>query len=519
MKKRICLLLLLCLLLLTLTGCGDGDISSIASAPSPAPTVSPTPKPTPTPVPTPSPIGEEDYPRLLGELATKDMMEYFLQLFPDGNFEDGLTTVFIRNVIRSNMGTDYVYEWVADFLHSIESDDKENPSRYEYDITKLNGVLDVFTDKPVLEDPEEPNIHVEAGKVIVDGSRGYASGIQTTEITNAVASDKEILLEYTVVDESYGTKIYRKALFVKNAAGQYRLFEVSTFPSLVVDSGSCGNNLSWTLDESGLLTISGTGPMNDYAPYGVGFGPEVDGKTAAGMITPWSELINTYRATQIPVRRAVIEDGVTALGQGAFLRCDKMESITIPASVKTIGKTAFGGCSMLSVLVMPEGVTFLGNLAFIDCSSLKEVSLPASLTNIDPSAYSENVKTVKYAGSWTQWRNVTGAPPPENVIVAINDMPTPGPTPVPTPEPVAQLSAEEAYQIARERFDQIKAEQGWTFKDAMLYSDSPEDYGGALHYDFSLNIIGLNGMPTKSYANLKVNAVTGECYDINLSNF
>ena len=35
----------------------------------------------------------------------------------------------------------------------------------------------------------------------------------------------------------------------------------------IVDSGTCGENLTWTLDSDGKLTISGTGKMKDYDDY------------------------------------------------------------------------------------------------------------------------------------------------------------------------------------------------------------------------------------------------------------
>ena len=34
--------------------------------------------------------------------------------------------------------------------------------------------------------------------------------------------------------------------------------------ALADESGQCGENLTWTLTDSGAFTISGTGPMYDY---------------------------------------------------------------------------------------------------------------------------------------------------------------------------------------------------------------------------------------------------------------
>ena len=79
-----------------------------------------------------------------------------------------------------------------------------------------------------------------------------------------------------------------------------------TVHAQTAQSGSCGELVSWTLDENGVLTISGAGEMADYEPYDA----------------PW-----------YPVRKSVtsivIEDGVTAVGEYAFYHCTKATSVTL----------------------------------------------------------------------------------------------------------------------------------------------------------------------------------------------
>ena len=113
----------------------------------------------------------------------------------------------------------------------------------------------------------------------------------------------------------------------------------------IVDSGTCGASLTWTLDNAGTLTISGTGAMNDYIT----------------MDWPWG---------QSNVTKVVIEDGVTTIGRYAFYWCNNMTSVTIPASVTEIGDTAFYECTSLTSVTIPEGVTSIGSYAFFGCSSL-----------------------------------------------------------------------------------------------------------------------------------------------------
>ena len=117
-------------------------------------------------------------------------------------------------------------------------------------------------------------------------------------------------------------------------------------------SGICGENLTWTLDAAGTLTVSGTGAMKDYNYEGA----------------PWYQSRDSIKAV-------VVESGVTTIGGSAFDGCSSLSSITIPEGVTAIGYRAFSGCSSLSSITIPEGVTAIGGSAFSGCSSLKDVSI------------------------------------------------------------------------------------------------------------------------------------------------
>ncbi len=131
-------------------------------------------------------------------------------------------------------------------------------------------------------------------------------------------------------------------------------------------SGTCGDNLTWTLDtESGTLTISGTGAMTDYtSSYDV----------------PW---YYSHSST----KTVIIEDGVKSIGQSAFYGCSSLTSITIPNSVTSIGNSAFYGCSSLTSITIPNSVTTIGVYAFGSCSSLTSITIPNSVTSIGDGAF------------------------------------------------------------------------------------------------------------------------------------
>ena len=134
------------------------------------------------------------------------------------------------------------------------------------------------------------------------------------------------------------------------------------------------DNLTWTLDAKGTLTISGTGAMKDY--------------NAAENLSP------AYMNSD--VKKVVIEDGVTSIGELAFFKCSSLTNITIPDSVTCIEYAAFHGCSSLSSITIPNSVTSIGVYAFVICSSLTSITIPDGVTSIGYGAFSEcsSLKTI-----------------------------------------------------------------------------------------------------------------------------
>ncbi len=110
----------------------------------------------------------------------------------------------------------------------------------------------------------------------------------------------------------------------------------------IVASGTCGaddDNLTWTLNDEGLLTIRGKGEMKDFY-YGGNF---ADG-----------------------IKRVVIEDGVTSIGNSAFWRERSLTSVSIPDSVTSIADLAFANCSLTRIEI-PDSVVSIG-VSAIDSS-------------------------------------------------------------------------------------------------------------------------------------------------------
>ena len=123
-------------------------------------------------------------------------------------------------------------------------------------------------------------------------------------------------------------------------------------------------NLTWTLTADGTMTISGTGTMKNYS--------------------------NDSPATQKKdnIKKVVIEDGVTSIGDNAFYDCTGLTSIEIPSSVTSIGDCAFYNCTGLTSITIPDRVTSIGDSAFRNCTGLTSVTIPDSVTSIGDCAFS-----------------------------------------------------------------------------------------------------------------------------------
>lgn len=75
---------------------------------------------------------------------------------------------------------------------------------------------------------------------------------------------------------------------------------------------------------------------------------------------------------------------VTRIYEEAFHGCDKITSVTIPASIKTIDRFAFTSCSKLTEVKFEAGsqLESIGDRAFEHCSNLKSITIPKSVTSI-----------------------------------------------------------------------------------------------------------------------------------------
>ena len=129
------------------------------------------------------------------------------------------------------------------------------------------------------------------------------------------------------------------------------------------DSGTCGDNVTWALDANGILTISGTGAMDDYEGTGA---------------MPWWAHRDLIKAVEV-------EAGVTTIGDYAFsFLAAKSEDADTELDADDSGIDVGGGVvssrsnGIISVTI-PASVTAVGDYAFYNCANLKYVCYTACM--------------------------------------------------------------------------------------------------------------------------------------------
>ena len=79
------------------------------------------------------------------------------------------------------------------------------------------------------------------------------------------------------------------------------------------------------------------------------------------------------------VKTLIVSEGTEELCGYAFSTCYNLEKVTLPSSLKTVGKNAFAGCEALETIILPDGVESVSENAFDGCKNLKTISLGKNL--------------------------------------------------------------------------------------------------------------------------------------------
>ncbi len=147
--------------------------------------------------------------------------------------------------------------------------------------------------------------------------------------------------------------------------------------------GSCGTYMNWLFDSgNGTLYIYGRDTMTNYSSGGA----------------PWYNLTGS-------IKRIVVQEDITSIGDYAFYSCNRAEEISLPERISAIGKSAFRNCSALKELVIPTTVRKIGEYAFYN-SGLRSITLPSLTTLGSYALYNSYLTDVYYASTQSSWDNL-----------------------------------------------------------------------------------------------------------------
>ena len=152
---------------------------------------------------------------------------------------------------------------------------------------------------------------------------------------------------------------------------------------LIVKRTFLDSNISWTLSEDGVLTVSGTGAIKDFDPLK----PD-----------EWLKLKSGETVKEI-----VICEGITEIGNYAFYKCNKATEIRLPKSLKSVGDFAFMGCTKITDFEFKGNLNSIGKGAFYGCSAAKTFSLTKGVKSIGYDAFYGtgyyNIKDIRVNGA------------------------------------------------------------------------------------------------------------------------
>ena len=231
-----------------------------------------------------------------------------------------------------------------------------------------DGAVETYEPASEMQDPEGEAALIDEGSgegltEIIEGS-----GVEPAEIVGEPGEGLTGIIEET--DEESGTELIETE--PAPAGEEYVLADGDG-----ADSGTCGGSAFWTVEGS-VLTISGSGAMDDYEMY----------QNAA----PW-------RNWRESITKVTVEPGITKIGRAAFFGCTSVTEVNIPDSVTEIGQWALWSCSSLKSLKIPASVTSVGQNMLVNCPELTEITTPGlkNFSQISALGVCEKLTTIRIA--------------------------------------------------------------------------------------------------------------------------
>jgi len=233
----------------------------------------------------------------------------------------------------------------------LEAKKKENP------IVVVNGVLIDATGV-------EGSLVIPEGVTHIASYACYESKYITdviipegvTHIDSCAFSGCHLLASVTVpesvsyIDEHTAFGAYKKPIVIYGKKGSYAEKYVKNYYLEGELTFEPVFDYTWRLERDTVI-ISGTGKLEEGA---------------------WRNAV---------FKNVIIEEGIKEIGAFAFSNCEKLESVVIPSTVKTV--IGFDGCKNLRSVTFTKGIEFIDECAFERCTALEKIVIPDSVKSIE----------------------------------------------------------------------------------------------------------------------------------------
>lgn len=290
--------------------------------------------------------------------------------------------------------------------------DKEYKKEYTYN-SSIDEDIELYAKwEPILSIVTTINENHGSGNGRHDIQPSSVESEKTKEINVQqpdYSSANSIIANNTTVAQSY---TITSSTVTANTMSDINDSHNEVIKSPEIDYSILGRNTTWRF-EDGVFTVSGRGKMPDYtmnpsdAPW-VSIGPKVkkvvieEGITKVGdqaftyfnnleeVILPNSiKEIGKYAFQNTSIQSITLPYGLERIDQGAFRSCKKLISIVIPNSVYDMGTFAFCECESLTSITLSSNESNIGDGTFQRCTSLRTITLPEGVYKIGAYAFAE----------------------------------------------------------------------------------------------------------------------------------
>ena len=155
--------------------------------------------------------------------------------------------------------------------------------------------------------------------------------------------------------------------------------------------------------ENGTATITKfLGPVDpaNNGPYDIEIPTELDHHPVTGLgeysfsgtYSPDHQTNHNLISFCNQIQSVTIPESVTSIGKSAFEHCSKLDSLTIKGVATSIGAYAFASCTSLTSLSLVGSFQTIGDSAFVNCG-MTSLTIDATITSIEKYAFSSRFLT------------------------------------------------------------------------------------------------------------------------------